>query len=71
LSTQELNRKRKFSQLEAGEKLAELNQRWHELVQKNIEITDACLRLSEEKKRENERAIAAALWDGDAVEMEE
>ena len=66
-STQEVNRKRKFGQMEAGEKLAELNQRWHELVQRNIEIIQACKTIQEQSKERQ----AQVFWEGEGIPMEE
>jgi len=57
--------------MEAGEKLAELNHRWHELVQKNIEIASACVQLEEEVQSSQQKQQVAALWEGKGYEDEE
>jgi hypothetical protein len=71
LKTQDVNRKRKHHQLEAAEKLAELNQRWHELVQKNIEISSACVQLQEEIQSSEQKKQVAALWSGKGYDDDE
>eukprot|EP00009_Paramoeba_aestuarina_P003003 CAMPEP_0201507490 /NCGR_PEP_ID=MMETSP0161_2-20130828/1142_1 /ASSEMBLY_ACC=CAM_ASM_000251 /TAXON_ID=180227 /ORGANISM="Neoparamoeba aestuarina, Strain SoJaBio B1-5/56/2" /LENGTH=226 /DNA_ID=CAMNT_0047901869 /DNA_START=44 /DNA_END=720 /DNA_ORIENTATION=- len=63
-NTQEVNRKRKHSQMEAGGKLGELNQEWHELVQRNIDILQECERITQENKEKQ----TAAVWDGEMKE---
>ena len=56
-ATQEVNRKRKFSQTEAGEQLLELNQKWHALVQRNIEIIQACKAIQDQVKEKQSEAF--------------
>tara|TARA_R110002050_G_scaffold71879_1_gene154554 strand:- start:454 stop:699 length:246 start_codon:yes stop_codon:yes gene_type:complete len=50
----------------SAEKLAELQYRWSELVQKNVELTTACTQLEEAIELNKKRKVVDGYWNQDA-----